>query len=80
MGPLSRFGASLTHLSNIRQYASKVITLESMNPQIKIMEYAVRGPLVMRATEIEKELEKVSTAYNNTLVGIIPSSLISILI
>ena len=26
------------------------------------MEYAVRGPLVIRATEIEKELQKVSHA------------------
>jgi len=30
-----------------------------MNPSIKAMEYAVRGPLVIRATELEKELEKV---------------------
>ncbi len=30
-----------------------------MNPSIKKLEYAVRGPLVIRATEIEKELEKV---------------------
>ena len=31
-----------------------------MNPCIKTMEYAVRGPLVIRATEIEKELQNVS--------------------
>lgn len=35
----------------------KVITLDNMNPQVKKMEYAVRGPLVIRATAIEKELE-----------------------
>ena len=35
------------------------ITLDNMNPAIKRMEYAVRGPLVIRATAIEKELEKV---------------------
>lgn len=35
------------------------LTLENMNPQIKIMEYAVRGPLVTRAGEIEKELQEV---------------------
>lgn len=29
-----------------------------MNPNVKVMEYAVRGPLVTRAGEIEKELEK----------------------
>ncbi|XP_046396155.1 alanine aminotransferase 2 isoform X2 [Ischnura elegans] len=36
----------------------KNIILDNMNPRIKTMEYAVRGPLVIRATEIEKELEK----------------------
>ena len=36
------------------------ITLENMNPCVKKMEYAVRGPLVIRATEIEKEIENVS--------------------
>ncbi|EFA12940.2 hypothetical protein TcasGA2_TC010487, partial [Tribolium castaneum] len=34
------------------------LTLDNLNPQIKVMEYAVRGPLVIRAGEIEKELEK----------------------
>jgi hypothetical protein len=31
-----------------------------MNPCVKEMEYAVRGPLVIRAVEIEKEIERVS--------------------
>ena len=39
---------------------SPTLTLDNMNPCIKTMEYAVRGPLVIRATEIEKELQKVS--------------------
>ena len=34
--------------------------METLNPNIKLMEYAVRGPIVARAAEIEKELEKVS--------------------
>ena len=38
---------------------SPCLTLDNLNPQIKVMEYAVRGPLVIRAGEIEKELEKV---------------------
>lgn len=38
----------------------KVITLDNMNTQVKKMEYAVRGPLVIRATAIEKELQAVS--------------------
>lgn len=33
--------------------------MDNLNPNIKVMEYAVRGPLVIRAGEIEKELEKV---------------------
>lgn len=36
----------------------KCLTLNSMNPCIIEMQYAVRGPLVIRASEIEKELEK----------------------
>lgn len=43
---------------------SPTLTLENMNPCIKQMEYAVRGPLVIRATEIEKELESVSSQLN----------------
>lgn len=34
------------------------VTLDNMNPCIKRMEYAVRGPLVIRASEIEKELQE----------------------
>ncbi|GFS89843.1 alanine aminotransferase 2 [Nephila pilipes] len=36
----------------------KTVTLNNMNPNIKKMEYAVRGPLVIRAAEIERELKK----------------------
>lgn len=35
------------------------LIMENLNPCVKVMEYAVRGPLVIRAGEIEKELEKV---------------------
>jgi alanine transaminase len=37
---------------------NKVLTMDNLNPNIKLMEYAVRGPIVARAAEIEKELEK----------------------
>ncbi|KAI1729704.1 aminotransferase class I and II domain-containing protein [Ditylenchus destructor] len=37
---------------------NKVLTLDSINPNVKTMEYAVRGPIVIRAVEIEKELAK----------------------
>merc|ERR1712209_255356 len=33
------------------------VTMDNLNPCIKTMEYAVRGPLVIRAVEIEKELQ-----------------------
>jgi len=33
------------------------VTMDNLNPCIKSMEYAVRGPLVIRATEIEKEIQ-----------------------
>ncbi|ETE63586.1 Alanine aminotransferase 2, partial [Ophiophagus hannah] len=36
----------------------KILTLESMNRQVKAVEYAVRGPIVLEAGEIEKELWK----------------------
>ncbi|XP_018336039.1 alanine aminotransferase 1 [Agrilus planipennis] len=37
---------------------AEALSFETLNPNIKVMEYAVRGPLVIRAGEIEKELEK----------------------
>ncbi|XP_013419828.1 alanine aminotransferase 1 [Lingula anatina] len=40
------------------QKRSKVLTVDSMNPHVKRMEYAVRGPIVIRAGEIEKEMEQ----------------------
>ncbi|KAM9306030.1 alanine aminotransferase 1-like [Gastrophryne carolinensis] len=36
----------------------RILTLDSMNPRIRKVEYAVRGPIVTRATELEKELEQ----------------------
>lgn len=40
----------------------KCLNVDNINPNFVVMEYAVRGPLVIRAGEIEKELEKVSFA------------------
>ena len=39
----------------------RCISIDNINPAIKIMEYAVRGPLVIRAAAIEKELEQVGS-------------------
>jgi len=45
-----------------------VLKIDNMNPNIKKMEYAVRGPLVIRATAIEKELEKgVKKPFSNVI-------------
>lgn len=55
------FGASLCTMAG--NAGERVITLENMNEQVKKMEYAVRGPLVIRATAIEKELQAVSANF-----------------
>lgn len=49
-------GTCRIHASNKRQ---KVLSVDNMNPFVKNMEYAVRGPIVIRAGEIEEELKKV---------------------
>ncbi|XP_038860052.1 alanine aminotransferase 2-like isoform X2 [Salvelinus namaycush] len=36
----------------------KVLTIDTMNPTVKNVEYAVRGPIVQRAMQIEKELRE----------------------
>lgn len=43
----------------IQQCRTKVLSVDNMNPHVKNMEYAVRGPIVIRAGEIEQELAKV---------------------
>ncbi|EFO13943.2 hypothetical protein LOAG_14583 [Loa loa] len=48
-----------THQQIRRMTSSNhILTLENLNPNIIAMEYAVRGPLVIRAMAIEKELNK----------------------
>merc|ERR1719361_2978978 len=48
-----QFSSGLTMTSSWQH----TVTMDNLNPCIKTMEYAVRGPLVIRATEIEKELQ-----------------------
>uniref|UniRef100_A0A8C9T566 alanine transaminase n=1 Tax=Scleropages formosus TaxID=113540 RepID=A0A8C9T566_SCLFO len=38
-------------------HRTKVLTIDTMNPNVKKVEYAVRGPIVQRAVQIEKELK-----------------------
>merc|ERR1711962_1877170 len=50
------------------QNMGPTITLDNMNPCVKEMEYAVRGPLVIRATEIEKEIQRgVSKPFQDVI-------------
>lgn len=51
----------------------KCLNVDNINPNFVVMEYAVRGPLVIRAGEIEKELEQVS-ARPFLLTPIVPFS------
>lgn len=37
----------------------KVLTIDTMNASVKQVEYAVRGPIVQRAVQLEKELREV---------------------
>lgn len=37
----------------------KVLNADTMNPNVKKVEYAVRGPIVQRAVQIENELKEV---------------------
>lgn len=40
-------------------HSERALTLDTMNPNVKRVEYAVRGPIVQRAAQIEKELKEV---------------------
>nr|BAN21041.1 alanine aminotransferase [Riptortus pedestris] len=59
---LNRFSAQCTSVAarklSTHMSCQKCLTLDNLNPNIKVMEYAVRGPLVIRAAEIEKELKE----------------------
>lgn len=46
-------------ISTSRKMNEKLLTLQTLNPNIKNVEYAVRGPIVQLASKLEKELEQV---------------------
>jgi len=50
---------NLHHATGVAPSRTKVLSVDNMNPHVKKMEYAVRGPIVIRAGEIEEELKKV---------------------
>ncbi|XP_060665161.1 alanine aminotransferase 2 [Drosophila nasuta] len=58
-GSHSTFDVPSRNMSTTQKNGNqKCLQLENINPNFIVMEYAVRGPLVIRAGEIEKELEK----------------------
>lgn len=56
---VERLAAAANTAKSRKMSSGPHLTLDNLNPQVKVMEYAVRGPLVIRAGEIEKELQKV---------------------
>ncbi|XP_060694088.1 alanine aminotransferase 2 [Hemiscyllium ocellatum] len=50
-------GAASLLRDNCRN-GDRVLTIANMNPQVRATEYAVRGPIVIKAGEIEKELQQ----------------------
>lgn len=46
--------------NGVHSHRERVLTADTMNPNVKKVEYAVRGPIVQRALQIEKELKAVS--------------------
>ncbi|XP_015791720.1 alanine aminotransferase 2-like [Tetranychus urticae] len=57
MFSLQRNLNQLRKLSNQSRSKSYIVNLDNINQNVKRIEYAVRGPLVIRAGEIEKELK-----------------------
>jgi alanine transaminase len=54
--PVSRLSTRFLSISSSKMASNKVLNFDNLNPNVKTMEYAVRGPLVIRAVDIEKEL------------------------
>ena len=50
---------------------AKVLTIDTMNPTVKKVEYAVRGPIVQRAVELERELSEVCTTLGSFIQPLI---------
>uniref|UniRef100_A0A665WBD7 alanine transaminase n=1 Tax=Echeneis naucrates TaxID=173247 RepID=A0A665WBD7_ECHNA len=55
--PLLCFRSHCSAMNGVPQ-RGKLLTLDNMNPKVKRVEYAVRGPIVQRAVQIEKELRE----------------------
>ena len=40
-----------------------MLNLSNLNPCVKEMQYAVRGPIVVRAGELDKQIKKVTACF-----------------
>lgn len=49
---------SNNYLHILRKKSTRYLTLNNMNPHIKAMRYDIEGPVLLRAREIEEELEE----------------------
>lgn len=57
--------ADASHPVRMRE---KTLTMATLNPQVKAVEYAVRGPIVIKAGDIEKRLQQVGgSAYHSAI-------------
>ncbi|NP_001086104.1 alanine aminotransferase 2 [Xenopus laevis] len=56
--PLAEPDGKVTRKMSENGTCNRILTLDSMNPCIQKVEYAVRGPIVIRAVELEKELQQ----------------------
>ena len=45
------------------KHREKILSMSMVNEGIRVMSYAVRGPLLLRANEIEKELKDVIISF-----------------
>ncbi|XP_066451712.1 alanine aminotransferase 2-like [Eleutherodactylus coqui] len=55
---LRRCSSSAAEAPAARRSRDRILTLQSMNPQVRAVEYAVRGAIVLKAGEIERELQQ----------------------
>merc|ERR1711936_623746 len=68
MGLRRGLGVVTRNLFTSTNSMAPTVVLDNMNPCIKKMEYAVRGPLVIRATAIEKEIQAgVQKPFKNVI-------------
>ena len=58
--PITLFGSNSKSKTRLKMSShGPNLMVENMNPCVKEMEYAVRGPLVIRATALQGEMEQV---------------------